>query len=206
MKRKITVVLGLVAICFMTGCSKTPEISYEGKDLIHDCTAEQVDLFVEDVNVMIGEKQNFVYVDNNYEHQEFTDGKLEFNEENRPDVKSCFFVNREEQKDNKFASRSAISFRDPVEGSMRISVSGNYSFKIIDSKTFKENYTTTEELTNKIQTQINAVYIMNMQGKTYSDLSQEKELDETKLNAVNTSIAKYGIEVTKINIEAVEKK
>lgn len=206
MKRKITVVLGLVAICFMTGCSKTPEISYEGKDLIHDCTAEQVDLFVEDVNVMIGEKQNFVYVDSNYEHQEFTDGKLEFNEENRPDVKSCFFVNREEQTDNKFASRSAIAFRDPVEGSMRISVSGNYSFKIIDSKTFKENYTTIEELTNKIQTQINAVYTLNMQGKTYSDLSQEKEFDEAKLNSVNATISKYGVEVTKVNIETVEKK
>lgn len=206
MKRKITVVLGLVAICFMTGCSKTPEISYEGKDLIHDCTAEQVDLFVEDVNVIIGEKQNFVYVDSNYEHQEFTDGLLEFNEENRPDVKSCFFVNREEQTDIKFASRTAISFRDPVEGSMRLSVSGNYSYKIIDSKTFKDTYTTTEELTNKIQAQINAVYILNMQGKTYSDLSQEKEFDEAKLTSVNATISKYGVEVTKVNIEAVEKK
>ena len=206
MKRKITVVLGLVAICFMTGCSKTPEISYDGKDLIHDCTAEQIDLFAEDVNVMIGEKQNFVYVDSNYEHQEFTDGLLEFNEENRPDVKSCFFVNREEQTDIKFASRTAISFRDPVEGSMRLSVSGNYSYKIIDSKTFKDTYTTTEELTNKIQAQINAVYILNMQGKTYSDLSQEKEFDEAKLTSVNATISKYGVEVTKVNIEAVEKK
>lgn len=206
MKRKIIVVLGLVAICFMTGCSKTPEISYDGKDLIHDCTAEQIDLFAEDVNVMIGEKQNFVYVDSNYEHQEFTDGLLEFNEENRPDVKSCFFVNREEQTDIKFASRTAISFRDPVEGSMRLSVSGNYSYKIIDSKTFKDTYTTTEELTNKIQAQINAVYILNMQGKTYSDLSQEKEFDEAKLTSVNATISKYGVEVTKVNIEAVEKK
>lgn len=206
MKKKLFVLMRIGALCFMTGCSKTPEISYDGKDLIHDCTAEQIDLFVEDVNVMIGEKQNFIYVDSNYEHQEFTDGLLEFNEENRPDVKSCFFVNREEQIDIKFASRTAISFRDPVEGGMRLSVSGNYSYKIIDSKTFKDTYTTTEELTNKIQAQINAVYILNMQGKTYSDLSQEKEFDETKLNAVNTSIAKYGIEVTKINIEAVEKK
>lgn len=206
MKRKIIVVLGLVAICFMTGCSKTPEISYDGKDLIHDCTAEQIDLFAEDVNVMIGEKQNFVYVDSNYEHQEFTDGLLEFNEENRPDVKSCFFVNREKQTDIKFASRTAISFRDPVEGSMRLSVSGNYSYKIIDSKTFKDTYTTTEELTNKIQAQINAVYILNMQGKTYSDLSQEKEFDEAKLTSVNATISKYGVEVTKVNIEAVEKK
>ena len=206
MKRKIIVVLGLVAICFMTGCSKTPEISYDGKDLIHDCTAEQIDLFAEDVNVMIGEKQNFVYVDSNYEHKEFTDGLLEFNEENRPDVKSCFFVNREEQTDIKFGSRTAISFRDPVEGSMRLSVSGNYSYKIIDSKTFKDTYTTTEELTNKIQAQINAVYILNMQGKTYSDLSQEKEFDEAKLTSVNATISKYGVEVTKVNIEAVEKK
>ena len=206
MKKKMTIVLGLVAICFMTGCSKTPEISYEGKDLIHDCTAEQIDLFAEDVNVMIGEKQNFVYVDSNYEHQEFTDGLLEFNEENRPDVKSCFFVNREEQTGIKFASRTAISFRDPVEGGMRISVSGNYSYKIIDSKTFKDTYTTTEELTNKIQAQINAVYTLNMQGKTYSDLSQEKEFDEAKLTSVNATISKYGVEVTKVNIEAVEKK
>lgn len=203
MKRKV--LLYLFAISFITGCSKTPVISYSGNDLVHVCTAEQIDLFVEDVNVIIEEKQNFVFVDSNNEYHEYTDGKLEFNEDNRADVKSCFFVNREEQIGNQFESTTAIAHKDPVEGGMKISIRGNYSYKINNSKIFKENYTTTDELKTKIQTQINAVYILNMKGKTYTELVQEKEFNEAKLNAVNASVSEYGIEITKVNIKTVDK-
>ncbi len=45
-----------------------------------------------------------------------------------------------------------------------------------------------------------------MASKTFAELSEEKEFDEAKLEAVNEKISEYGIEVTKVNIEKLEKK
>lgn len=206
MKKKITIILGLIALCFMTGCSKTPELNYSGEDILYTCTDEEVALFKEDVNVTIKENQGFIYLDDNEERKEFTDGLLEFNEDNRPNVQKCYFISYEEITGNKFASRTAIAHRDPVEGGMKITVSGNYSYKVKDSKTFMETFTTLEQLNNYINTNINSVYILNMQSKTYTELSSETEFDEAKLSSVNSLVSKYGIEVTKVNIETVEKK
>lgn len=162
-------------------------------------------MFDEDVNVTIGENQRFIYVDMNSEWKEYTDGLLEITDENRPDVEKCYFINYDEVTGNKFASRTAISHRDPVAGGMRLSVSGSYSYKVVDSKVFIETYTTSEQLNTYINTNINSVYILNMQGKTYEELSNEVEFDESKLSAVNSLISKYGVEVTKVNVESVEK-
>lgn len=206
MKKKITIILGLVAICFMTGCSKTPELSYTGEDILYTCTDEQVALFKDDVNVKIAEKQGFIYIDSNDIRDEYTDGVLEFNEDNKVDVKECYFISYKEITDNKFGSKSAIAHKDPVEGSMKISISGNYSYKVSNSLTYMQSDMTSEQLTNYISIQLNAIYVMNMKDKTYSELSQEKEFDETKMNSINASVSKYGLEVTKVNVETVEKK
>lgn len=201
MKKKVSILLGIFALCLMTGCSKTPELSYSGNDLLYTCTDEQVSLFKEDVNVNITDKQSFAYFDNNSEMKEFTDGLLEFNEENRPEVSKCYFVKKDEITGNEFSSKSNIAFRDPTEGSMKLKITGTYSYKIVDSKTFIENYTTTEKMTNAVYTQINAIFIANMGSKTYAELSTEKEFDVERINALNSTItSKYGIEVTKVNI------
>lgn len=205
MQKKIYVIISIIALCLMTGCSKTPELSYAGEEILYSCTKEQVNLFKEDVNVNINEKQGFIFIDNNFERKEYTNGLLEFTEENRPDVSKCYFISYEEITGNKFESRTAISHRDPVEGGMRISVSGNYSFKVKDSKTFIDNYTTLEQLNNYINTNINSVYILSMPSKTYTELASETEFDETKLKSVNSLVSKYGIEVTNVNIETVQK-
>ena len=203
--RKRFLVFSVFVLCFMAGCSKTPELSYTGNEMIYSCTEEDIALFDGNVNVNISDKQGFIYIDTNSEWKEYTNGLLEFTEENKIDVEKCYFVNYEEVTGNKFASRSAISHRDPVEGGMRISVSGSYSFRIIDSKVFIDTYTTLEQLNNYINTNINSVYIFNMPSKTYDELASETEFDEAKLSAVNSLISKYGVEVTKVSIESVEK-
>lgn len=198
--KKVFILL-VAVLCLMTGCSKTPELSYNGNDLLYICTDEQVSLFKEDVNVNITDKQSFAYFDNNSEMKEFTDGMLKFNEDNRPEVSKCYFVKKDEITENDFSSKSNIAFRDPTEGSMKLKINGTYSYKIVDSKTFIENYTTTEKMTNAVSTQINAIFIANIGSKTYAELLTEKEYDIERLNALNSTItSKYGIEVTRVNI------
>lgn len=200
MKKKTFILFSIFVLFFMMWCSKTPELSYNGNDLLYTCTDEQVSLFKEDINVNITNKQSFVYFDNNSEMKEFTDGVLEFNEENRPVISKCYFVKKDEITENEFSSKS-IAFRDSIEGSMKLKITGTYSYKIVDSKTFIENYTTTEKMTNAVYTQINAIFIANMGSKTYAELLTEKEYDIEKLNTLNSTITnKYGIEITKVNI------
>lgn len=202
MKKKISVLLVIfLLLCFIGGCSKTPEISYEGDELLYTCTDEQIELFKEDVNVVITDKQSFVYFDTNSEMYEFTDGVLAINDDNRPEVTNCYFVRKDEVSANEFSSKSNIAFNDPTEGSMKLKISGTYSYKIIDSKTFIENYTTTEDLTRSMATQINAVFVMNMPSKTFAQLSAETEYDSDKLTSLNSMFTpNYGIEITSVNI------
>lgn len=35
MKKKISILICIFALCFITGCSKTPELSYTGSELIY---------------------------------------------------------------------------------------------------------------------------------------------------------------------------
>lgn len=201
MKRKISAVLGTLILCLAAGCAGTPEISYDGGELLYVCTDEQVSLFKEDVNVIISDKQSFAYFDGAGEMKEFTDGVLEINDDNRPEVSSCYFVRKDAVSGNEFASRSAIAFRDPTDGSMKLKISGTYTFKIVDSKTFIAGFESAVQLENAISTQINAVYIANMGGKSFADLSAEKGFDAAKLDALNASITtQYGVEVTEVNI------
>lgn len=204
MKKKF-LILSIFVVAFMAGCSKTPELSYSGDEIIYSCTDEDIKLFEDKVNVNISDKQGFVMVDSNSEMKEYTNGLLEITEEDEVDVKECFFVSYEEVTGNKFATRSAITHKDPVEGGMRISVSGNYSYKVSDSKIFADTYTTSEELNRYVNTYIVSVYTINMQSKTYDELASETEFDENKLKSVNSLLSKYGIVVTKVNIESVEK-
>lgn len=197
--------LGILILGFVTGCSKTPELSYDGDKIIYFCTEDDVKLFGREVNVNIGAKQGFVMVHSNEEIKEYTNGLLEITEEDEFDVQSCFFVSYEEVTGNKFASRNAIAHKDPVLGGMRISVSGSYSYKVSNSRVFADTYSTEEELNRYINTNIVSVYTMNMQSRTYEELVSEKEFDESKLQAVNSLVSKYGVELLEVNIELVEK-
>lgn len=199
MKKKVSILFGVFVLCLITGCSKTPELSYNGNDILYTCTDEQVNLFKEDVNVTITDKQSFVYY-NNSEMKEFTDGILEINKDNRPEVSECYFIKKDEITGNEFSSKP-IAFRDPTEGSMKLKIKGTYSYKIVNSKIFIENYTTTDKMTNAIFTQINAIFVANMGSKTFTELSTEKEYSAERLNTLNSTItSKYGIEVINVNI------
>lgn len=204
MKKNILILF--LVVCFMTGCSNTPELSYSGNDLLYTCTDSDIVLFKDDVNVIITDKQSFVYFDDDLNMREFTDGLLEFNEDNRVNITKCYFVKKDEVINNEFSSDSNIAFKDKVEGSINLKLSGTYSFKIVNSKTFIDNYSSNENLMNGISTQINATFIANMSSKTFAELSSEKEFNSNKINSLNNVLnEKYGIEIIKVNTN-LEKK
>lgn len=201
--KKVLVLLFL--ILSITGCSKIKELNYNENDLLYTCTDSDINLFKDDVNVNITDKQSFVYFNENSEMKEFTNGLLKFNDDNRVNVTRCYFV-RKDEINNEFSSKSNIAFKDKVEGSMNLKLSGNYSFKIVDSKTFIEAYSAQDKFFNALESQINATFVVNMPSKTFEELSNEKEFDVSKLNALNNALTpKYGIKVIKVNINLERK-
>lgn len=206
----------LFALLFLvTGCSKTPELKYDGEDVIYFCTKEDIKLFESDVNVLANKNQGFLVVENgkwneNVNHEE--DIKLEYKEKDKKEIEACYFINYDNMN-YKFGTTTPISFRDEVEGGIRFHVKGNYDYTIYSTQVFYDNVlssddydTTMENVYRLITTELNATYILNMSSKTFAELQSETEFSEDMIESVNLIIRdRYGIEITKVNIESVEK-
>lgn len=209
--KKAVVLLALLFI--VTGCSKTPELKYEGKDIVYFCTKEDIKLFESEVNVFTKKNQGFLSIEDGKWHETINheeDVKLEYKEKDNMDA--CYFVNYDNMK-HEFGTRTPISFRDKEEGSIRFHVKGNYVYTINNMEKFynvvikSEDFDTTiEDMYRLVTTELNASYILNLGSKTFADLQNEKEFTEEMIERVNLIIIdKYGIELTKVSIESVEK-
>lgn len=205
--KKTLIWLACFIVFLSSGCSKTASLSYGGSELLYNCTEEEIALFEGDVDVNIKSNQGFAYYDNYGDWHEYTNGIYSVNDDNRITVTKCYFIDRSVREGNSYTSKN-IAFKDENEGSMKLVVSGDYSYKVYDSRTLVENYTDFDEINRKIVAQINAIYIMdNIQYKTYSELLETKEFTEDQLHSLNvSSVYQYGIEVTKVttNISKVE--
>ena len=78
----------LVLLFIVTGCSKTPELKYEGKDIVYFCTKEDIKLFESKVNVLLNKNQGFLSIEDGkwrekINHEE--DIKLEYKEKDKKD-------------------------------------------------------------------------------------------------------------------------
>lgn len=209
--KKAIVLLALLFI--VTGCSKTPELKYEGKDIVYFCTKEDIKLFESEVNVFAKKNQGFLSIEDGKWHETINheeDVKLEYKE--KDNIDACYFVNYDNMK-HEFGTRTPISFRDKEEGSIRFHVKGNYVYTINNMEKFynvvikSEDFDTTiEDMYRLVTTELNASYILNLGSKTFADLQNEKEFTEEMIERVNLIIIdKYGIELTKVSIESVEK-
>ena len=65
--KKAIVLLALLFI--VTGCSKTPELKYEGKDIVYFCTKEDIKLFESKVNVLLNQDQGFLSIEDGKWHE-----------------------------------------------------------------------------------------------------------------------------------------
>lgn len=209
--KKAVVLLALLFI--VTGCSKTPELKYEGKDIVYFCTKEDIKLFESEVNVFTKNNQGFLSIEDGKWHEKINheeDVKLEYKEKDNMDA--CYFVNYDNMK-HEFGTRTPISFRDKEEGSIRFHVKGNYVYTINNMEKFynvvikSEDFDTTiEDMYRLVTAELNASYILNLGSKTFADLQNEKEFTEEMIERVNLIlIDRYGIELTKVSIESVEK-
>lgn len=209
--KKAIFLLGLLFI--VTGCSKTPELKYDGKDIVYFCTKEDIKLFESEVNVLAKKNQGFLSIEDGKWHEKINheeDVKLEYKEKDNMDA--CYFVNYDNMK-HEFGTRTPISFRDKEEGSIRFHVKGNYVYTINNMEKFynvvikSEDFDTTiEDMYRLVTTELNASYILNLGSKTFADLQNEKEFTEEMIESVNLILRdRYGIELIKVNIENVEK-
>lgn len=209
--KKAIFLLGLLFI--VTGCSKTPELKYDGKDIVYFCTKEDIKLFESEVNVLAKKNQGFLSIEDGKWHEKINheeDVKLEYKEKDNMDA--CYFVNYDNMK-HEFGTRIPISFRDKEEGSIRFHVKGNYVYTINNMEKFynvvikSEDFDTTiEDMYRLVTTELNASYILNLGSKTFADLQNEKEFTEEMIESVNLILRdRYGIELIKVNIENVEK-
>ncbi len=203
----------LVLLFIVTGCSKTPELKYEGKDIVYFCTKEDIKLFESEVNVLAKKNQGFLSIEDGKWHEKINHGedvKLEYKEKDNMDA--CYFVNYDNMK-HEFGTLTPISFRDKEEGSIRFHVKGNYVYTINNMEKFynvvikSEDFDTTiEDMYRLVTTELNATYILNLGSKTFADLQNEKEFTEEMIERVNLILRdRYGIELTKVSIESVEK-
>lgn len=209
--KKAIILLALLFI--VTGCSKTPELKCEGKDIVYFCTKEDIKLFESEVNVFAKKNQGFLSIEDGKWHEKINheeDVKLEYKEKDNMDA--CYFVNYDNMK-HEFGTRTPISFRDKEEGSIRFHVKGNYVYTINNMEKFynvvikSEDFDTTiEDMYRLVTTELNASYILNLGSKTFADLQNEKEFTEEMIESVNLILRdRYGIELIKVNIESVEK-
>ena len=188
--KKAIFLLGLLFI--VTGCSKTPELKYDGKDIVYFCTKEDIKLFESEVNVLAKKNQGFLSIEDGKWHKKINheeDVKLEYKEKDNMDA--CYFVNYDNMK-HEFGTRTPISFRDKEEGSIRFHVKGNYVYTINNMEKFynvvikSEDFDTTiEDMYRLVTTELNASYILNLGSKTFADLQNEKEFTEEMIESVN---------------------
>ena len=202
----------------LVGCSKTPELKYEGDKEVYVCSKEDVDLLKYDVNVFAKVNQGFLTVDDNgmwnetINHEE--DIELEYREkdEDKKIVNSCYFINYDNMK-HKYGSTTAISFRDKELGGIRFHVKGEYEYTISNMQKYydivlntKDIETSMETIYRNINTEVVATYILNMSSKTFAEMEQEKVFNDSMLERVNKITKElYGIELKQIDIHAVER-
>lgn len=210
MRKKLYITCIFVLI-LITGCNsqkevkkekQTNELNYNGTEIIHICSDDELSLFKEKVKVTVIENQSFTLVDNNYKFKDYTEGEHIINEIN--DIKNCFFVNYGEVSNNKFGSTTPINIKDSKYGTLQIEILGNYSYKVINSKDFANSYKDLEYLNQLLRNNIINVYSSYVSSKSYYDILKKISFNSNELNKLNEKIKMYGIEITKVNIECIK--
>ena len=212
-------VLLLLIILLLNGCAKTPELKYDNDREIYVCSKEDIDLLKTDVNVLIKKNQGFFVVDDKGEWQEKIDYKkdikLEYREkdEEEKNISACYFINYDNMK-HEFGSLAPISFRDKELGNIRFHVKGEYEYTIYNMDKYYELVLNTEDVDKsieniyrKINVEIVASYILNMNTKTFAEMQREEKINDVMLERVNRAVKElYGIEVKQIKIHEVVRK
>lgn len=201
----------------LTGCSKIPEIKYDGKDVVYTCTKDEIELLKSDVDVIAEANQGFLTIVNGEWNEVINNEEkheIKYREKNSDNgnVDACYFINYDNMN-YKFGTTTPISFKDKDEGGIRFHVKGNYDYTIDNMQLFYDNILSTEDFGDtmetvyrKINAEIVATYILNMNSKTFAELKSETVFNEKMIERVNSIIKDaYGIKLTKVNIENVEK-
>lgn len=201
--------LGLMSLLCITGCTCAPSLEYDGDEIIHLCSEEEIALFDDNVFVELDDEQSFVVIDNDNELIEYKKEKVKFNKKENLNIKSCMFVSYDDIEDNKFGTASPIIVGRNTLDKVEVSMYGTYSYKVKDVEKYINYYGSDEPLFTAIRTSIISFYSKylndNYTIKSLDELLLKDELTYSELKYINENLSKYGIEVTEVDIESAKK-
>lgn len=204
MKRKY--IIGMMSLLCITGCASVPSLDYDGDELIHKCSENDLALFNDNLVVEIDDEQSFVIIDNNNKFSEYKNEKVKFNKKENLNIKTCMFVSYDDIEDNKFGTSTPLVFSGAGTDLVKVRMNGKYSYRIKNIEKYINYHGGDDFLSLAIRTNIISVYSdyirNNYPATSMDELLSKKELNNTELNEVNKKIAEYGIEVTEVDIES----
>lgn len=213
------IIILFILLFVVTGCTFENDFSdvnilkYEGDDFIYSCTKEDIKLFESEVNVLLNKNQGFLSIEDGKWHEKINheeDIKLEYKE--KDNMEACYFVNYDNMN-HKFGTQAPIIIKDKEQGTIRFGMRGNYDYTIYNTEKFvneilsTDNYEETlEQILFLVNSEINLAYSNDVRNKSFTEIQNEKEFSKELLEKINSSIRdRFGIELTKVNIESVEK-
>lgn len=208
MKNKFYLVCFLTLV-FITVCSSQKEVKtnkqinkldYSGSEIIHICSAEELSLFKENVKVIVSENQSFALINKDFQYEEYTEGQHKINKSDSKDINSCYFINYNEVSENKFGTATPLSYKDSTYGHLELTMYGNYTYRVVNSKNISNTYTNLENLNQIIIKNIINVLSRYIQLKTDYHSILELQITQNEIEEINKLISKYGVEITQINV------
>ena len=213
------IIILFILLFVVTGCTFENDFSdvnilkYEGDDFIYSCTNDDIKLFESKVNVLLNQDQGFLSLEDGKWHEKINheeDIKLEYSE--KDNMEACYFINYENMN-YKFGTQSPIVISDQEQGIVRFRMRGNYDYTIYNTEKFvadvlsTDNYEETmEQILLLVNREIISAYSNDVYSKSFIEIQKEKEFSKELLEKINSSIQdRFGIELTKVNIEEVEK-
>lgn len=116
---------------------------------------------------------------------------------------SCWFVDHNPVKNNKFGTSTAIKKNDPNHGIISITVYGNFSYRVNDATTFTKYYSDDETYLVLARTYLINHYASHISKLSYDEIIKEDKIAQEELENINKNISS-GIELTEVVIEGIE--
>lgn len=179
MKKKY--IIGLMSLLAITGCTSVPSLKYDGDDIIHLCSEEDISLFDEKLIVEIDDEQSFVIIDDDNKLTEYKEGNLKFNKKDDLNVKRCLFVSYDEIENNKFGTSNPIKIGNNLMDMIEVKMFGKYSYKIKDIEKYLDYYDNDEVVSTAVRENFISYYSKYFSGKSFDEMLVKIKFDYSEL-------------------------
>lgn len=208
MKKKV-LVLCIFVFIFITGCGNYKEIKHVGDELIYNCSKEELEILQNGAKVTVDQNQGFILISESNDTKEYPTGQYDVSKNYGKITKNCVFINYNEVKDNKFGTIYPIAFKDPEYGVLKFTAMGTYSYKIVDSKKFINNYSGAnfeDDLFNSVLLGFNNMIQKKSSNLKYNELISKTSFSSDELREIseyNYLLINKGIQITELKLQSI---